>query len=114
MGSFSTYRFPGADYSLARVNANWTPRGVVNNGTRVSGTTEAPIGAYVCKSGSTSGWTCGRIQAKKDWSESIRSGGFRDHRFLEQHLVQRPRQPMARLAPQSATISANSNIVSSI
>jgi hypothetical protein len=64
MGSFATYRFPGADYSLAKVNSNWTPRGVVNNGTRVTGTAEAAIGAAVCKQGSTSGWTCGRIQAK--------------------------------------------------
>jgi hypothetical protein len=64
MGSFSTYRFPGADYSLARVNGNWTPRGLINNGTRVSGSLEAPIGTSVCKEGSTSGWTCGRISAK--------------------------------------------------
>jgi hypothetical protein len=69
MGSFSTYRFPGSDYSLARVNSNWTPRGVINNGTRVSGSTAAAVGATVCKSGSTTGWTCGVIQAK---NQSVR------------------------------------------
>ncbi|MET9267637.1 S1 family peptidase [Amycolatopsis sp. NPDC004079] len=64
MGQFSTYRFPGADYAAARVNSNWTPVGQINNGTRVAGSTEAAVGASVCKSGSTTGWTCGTIRAK--------------------------------------------------
>ena len=63
MGSFATYRFPGADYSLARVNSDWTPRGTLSNGVRVAGSSEAPVGASVCKGGATSGWTCGRIDA---------------------------------------------------
>lgn len=64
MGSFSTYRFPGSDYSLAKVNAQWTPRGVTNNGVRVAGAIAASVGAVVCKAGSTSHWTCGWILAK--------------------------------------------------
>ncbi|MYW97161.1 S1 family peptidase [Amycolatopsis rubida] len=64
MGQFTTYRFPGADYAAARVNSNWTPVGQINNGTRVAGSTEAAVGASVCKSGSTTGWTCGTIRAK--------------------------------------------------
>ncbi|MFI5612507.1 S1 family peptidase [Amycolatopsis sp. NPDC051903] len=64
MGSFSSYRFPGSDYAYARVNSNWTPVGQINNGTRVSGSTAAAVGASVCKSGSTTGWTCGTIRAK--------------------------------------------------
>jgi len=64
MGSFSRYSFPTNDYSLATVNSNWTPRGVINNGTRVSGSTAAATGASVCKSGSTTGVTCGTIGAK--------------------------------------------------
>jgi alpha-lytic protease prodomain-containing protein/trypsin len=64
MGSFVAHQFPGSDYSLARVNSSWTPRGRTSNGTRVSGATEAPIGSAVCKAGSSSGWTCGRIVAK--------------------------------------------------
>ena len=64
MGSFSSYRFPGSDYAFARVNSNWTPVGQINNGTRVSGSTAAAVGASVCKSGSTTGWTCGTIRAK--------------------------------------------------
>ncbi|GAA4542612.1 S1 family peptidase [Amycolatopsis samaneae] len=64
MGRFGKYKFPGEDYASATVNSNWTPVGQINNGTRVSGTTEAAVGASVCKAGSTTGWTCGTIQAK--------------------------------------------------
>ncbi|WP_027946180.1 S1 family peptidase [Amycolatopsis taiwanensis] len=64
MGYFVTYSFPGEDYSLARVNPNWMPLGRLANGTRVAGSIEAPVGASVCKDGSTTGWTCGRIEAR--------------------------------------------------
>jgi streptogrisin C len=64
MGSFTRYSFPTNDYSLARTNSSWTPRGVLNNGTRVLGSSVAPTGASVCKSGSTTAWTCGTILAK--------------------------------------------------
>jgi streptogrisin C len=64
MGSFTRYSFPTNDYSLAAVNSNWVPRGVINNGTRVSGSTAAATGASVCKSGSTTAVTCGTIGAK--------------------------------------------------
>ncbi|MEV7549255.1 S1 family peptidase [Amycolatopsis sp. NPDC089917] len=64
MGSFARTSFPTNDYGHVRVNGNWTPRGVINNGTRVSGSTEAATGASICKSGSTTGWTCGTVGAK--------------------------------------------------
>ncbi|MFC3449506.1 S1 family peptidase [Amycolatopsis speibonae] len=64
MGSFSRVSFPSNDYASVRVNSNWTPRGVINNGTRVSGSNVAATGASVCKSGSTTGWTCGTVGAK--------------------------------------------------
>ncbi|MGY6656811.1 S1 family peptidase [Amycolatopsis sp. TRM77291] len=64
MGSFARASFPGNDYGHVRVNSNWVPRGVINNGTRVSGSTVAATGASVCKSGSTTGWTCGTVGAK--------------------------------------------------
>jgi streptogrisin C len=63
MGSFRRYSFPTNDYSLARTNSRWTPRGVINNGTRVLGSSVAATGSSACKSGSTTGWTCGTIQA---------------------------------------------------
>jgi streptogrisin C len=67
-GTFQAATFPGRDYAWVRVNGNWAPRGVVNDyrgGTvAVAGSQEAPVGASVCRSGSTTGWRCGTIQAK--------------------------------------------------
>ena len=67
-GTFQASTFPGHDYSYVTVNSNWTPTGVVNDyngGTvAVSGSTEAAVGAAVCRSGSTTGTHCGVIQAK--------------------------------------------------
>ena len=60
--------FPGDDMGWVQVNSSWTPRGVVNryNGGTVPvyGSSEAPVGSSVCRSGSTTGWRCGTIQAK--------------------------------------------------
>ncbi len=67
-GTFAGSSFPGNDYSWVRVNSNWTPRGVVNNyaggEVSVAGSTEAAVGASICRSGSTTGWHCGTISAK--------------------------------------------------
>ena len=67
-GTFRGSSFPGNDYAWVQVAAGNTPRGLVNNysgGTvTVSGSSEAAVGASVCRSGSTTGWRCGTIQAK--------------------------------------------------
>jgi len=67
-GTFQASSFPGNDYAWVAVNANWTPVGVVNNYNGgvvgVAGSTEAAVGASICRSGSTTGWHCGSIQAK--------------------------------------------------
>ncbi|GAA4607881.1 streptogrisin C [Actinoplanes octamycinicus] len=67
-GTFQGSTFPGRDYAWVRVDAGNTPRGLVNNysgGTvTVAGSTEAAVGAAVCRSGSTTGWHCGTIQQK--------------------------------------------------
>jgi streptogrisin C len=67
-GTFRGSSFPGNDYSWVQVNSNWTPRPLVDNysgGTvTVAGSTEAAVGASICRSGSTTGWHCGSIQAK--------------------------------------------------
>ena len=67
-GTFRGSSFPGNDYAWVQVAAGNTPRGLVNNysgGTvTVAGSTEAAVGASVCRSGSTTGWRCGTIQAK--------------------------------------------------
>lgn len=66
-GSFAGSSFPGNDYAFVRVNAGNTMVGAVNNysGGRVAvaGATAAPVGSSVCRSGSTTGWHCGTIQA---------------------------------------------------
>ncbi|HKS49211.1 MAG TPA: S1 family peptidase [Amycolatopsis sp.] len=81
LGSWGGYSFPGNDYAYARTNSSWTPRGVVNryNGSTVavSGHTESAVGASICRSGSTTGWHCGTVQAKNQtvtYSEGMVSG----------------------------------------
>ena len=62
--------FPGSgDYGWVQVNSNWTPTPLVNrySGSQtvtVTGGQEAAVGASICRSGSTTGWRCGTIQAK--------------------------------------------------
>ncbi|WPB74506.1 ricin-type beta-trefoil lectin domain protein [Archangium violaceum] len=60
--------FPGNDYGWVQVNSAWASQPWVNNYAggiaNVAGSNEAPVGASVCRSGSTTGWRCGVIQAK--------------------------------------------------
>ncbi|WP_018685747.1 S1 family peptidase [Actinokineospora enzanensis] len=68
MGTFRGSTFPGNDYAWVATNSSWTPtpqvNGYGNGDVTVGGSTEAAVGASVCRSGSTSGWHCGTIQAK--------------------------------------------------
>lgn len=62
-GSFAGSSFPGNDYAWVRVAAGNTPRALVNRypGTvSVAGSQASGVGASVCRSGSTTGWHCGR------------------------------------------------------
>ncbi len=67
-GTFRGSSFPGNDYAWVQVASGNTPRGIVNNysggSVTVAGSTEAAVGASVCRSGSTTGWHCGTIQAR--------------------------------------------------
>lgn len=67
-GTFTASSFPGDDFGVVQVNGDWTPRPVVNdfNGgeVTVAGSEEAPVGASICRSGSTTGTHCGVIEAK--------------------------------------------------
>lgn len=67
MGTFESSSFPGNDYSYVKTNSSWTPTSTVdgygNGDVTVTGSTAAATGASVCRSGSTSGWHCGTIQA---------------------------------------------------
>ena len=66
-GTFQVSSFPGNDYAYVNVGSDDTPIGAVNNysgGTvGVAGSSAAAVGATVCRSGSTTGWHCGTIQA---------------------------------------------------
>jgi streptogrisin C len=67
-GTFAASSFPDNDYAWVRANGDWTPRPWVNNygggNVSVAGSQEAPVGASICRSGRTTGWRCGVIQAK--------------------------------------------------
>ncbi|HEX6969737.1 MAG TPA: S1 family peptidase [Micromonosporaceae bacterium] len=67
-GTFRGSSFPGNDYAWVQTNSSWTPQPWVNNysggNVTVAGSQEAAVGASVCRSGSTTGWHCGTIQAK--------------------------------------------------
>jgi len=61
--------FPTRDYGWVQANADWTPTPRVNrySGSQtvtVTGSQEASVGASVCRSGSTTGWRCGTIEAR--------------------------------------------------
>jgi streptogrisin C len=67
-GTFTASSFPGDDWGVVEVNGDWTPRPVVNDfdggEVTVAGAEEAPVGASICRSGSTTGTRCGVVQAK--------------------------------------------------
>ncbi|MFV2125163.1 S1 family peptidase [Micromonospora sp. LOL_013] len=67
-GVFQTSSFPGDDWAFVAVGDDWTPQPVVNdfngNNLPVAGSVEAPVGASICRSGSTTGTRCGVIRAK--------------------------------------------------
>lgn len=73
LGSFAASKFPapgqtGNDYSWVRVDAGHTLSPTVygygKGDVIVRGSTEAAVGAALCRSGRTSGWRCGTIEAK--------------------------------------------------
>lgn len=60
--------FPGNDYGWVQVNSSWASQPWVNNysggNVGVAGSAEAAVGSSICRSGSTTGWRCGVIQAR--------------------------------------------------
>ncbi|WP_246149440.1 S1 family peptidase [Nonomuraea turkmeniaca] len=64
-GTFQGSSFPGNDYAwVAAPGNNATPyvRGSGGSLVTVRGSTQASVGASICRSGSTTGWRCGLIQ----------------------------------------------------
>ncbi|MEU0084357.1 S1 family peptidase [Streptomyces sp. NPDC006274] len=71
IGHFQGSSFPGDDYAWVNVGSGWwTVPVVLGWGTvpdqLVRGSAEAPIGASVCRSGSTTRWHCGNVLAKNE------------------------------------------------
>ncbi|HEU0305628.1 MAG TPA: S1 family peptidase, partial [Lysobacter sp.] len=73
IGSFAASSFPnpgqtGNDYAWVRVDSGHTTSPIVygwgKGDVTVRGGTEAAVGAAICRSGRTSGWRCGTIEAK--------------------------------------------------
>ncbi|MBL0695639.1 ricin-type beta-trefoil lectin domain protein [Comamonas sp. JC664] len=60
--------WPGADYAWVGTNGSWTPQPWVYNyaggNVVVHGSNEAAVNASICRSGSTTQWRCGVLQAK--------------------------------------------------
>ena len=67
-GTFQASVFPGNDWAWVQAGPYWKSQPQVNNyagGTvAVAGSQEAAIGSSACRSGRTSGWHCGTINAK--------------------------------------------------
>ncbi|MFD3513803.1 alpha-lytic protease prodomain-containing protein [Streptomyces sp. NPDC058657] len=65
-GSVAASIFPGKDMSWVSVNSDWTAtpavKGEGDQDVKVTGSVEALVGAAICRSGSTSGWHCGKIE----------------------------------------------------
>lgn len=73
IGTFAASKFPnpgqtGNDYAWVKVDAGNTLLPTVygwgKGDVTVTGSTEAAVGAAICRSGRTSGWRCGTIEAK--------------------------------------------------
>ena len=66
-GTFQISSFPGDDYAWVATNSGWTAPGVVNGYSAgilpVRGATVTQPGGSVCRSGSTTQWRCGTVQA---------------------------------------------------
>ncbi|MDT0212375.1 S1 family peptidase [Rothia sp. ARF10] len=69
LGTTRGWSFPGNDYAYSSLTSSWTGIGAVDlwNGTSarsVTGSSNAAVGTAICKSGRTTGWTCGSVQTK--------------------------------------------------
>ncbi|MFE1235044.1 S1 family peptidase [Streptomyces sp. NPDC058745] len=70
-GTFQGSSFPGDDYAYVGIHSGWWTVPVVLGWGTVSdrlvrGSAEAPVGASICRSGSTTHWHCGTVLAKNE------------------------------------------------
>lgn len=71
LGTFRGSSFPGNDYAWVQIGYGWWTVPVVLGWGQISdqlvrGSWEAPVGASICRSGSTTHWRCGQVLAKNE------------------------------------------------
>jgi streptogrisin C len=88
LGNTYTSSFPGNDFGSVNVIEGWDQQGYVegwgNGNVAVKGIADATIGSTLCKSGKSTGWTCGRIVAR---NVTVNYGNNRVVRGLFQHTA---------------------------
>ncbi|WP_433162927.1 S1 family peptidase [Kribbella sp. CA-247076] len=88
LGNTQTSSFPGNDFGTVGVIEGWDQQGYVEGwgagNVAVKGIANATVGSTLCKSGKTTGWTCGRIVAR---NVTVNYGNNRVVRGLFQHTA---------------------------
>ncbi|GAA2798807.1 S1 family peptidase [Kribbella solani] len=88
LGNTYTSTFPGHDFGSVGVIEGWDQQGYVegwgSGNVAVKGIADATVGSTVCKSGKSTGWTCGRIVAR---NVTVNYGNNRVVRGLFQHTA---------------------------
>jgi streptogrisin C len=88
LGNTQSSSFPGNDYGTVDVIQGWDQQGYVEGwgagNIAVKGIANATVGSTLCKSGKSTGWTCGRIVAR---NVTVNYGNNRIVRGLFQHTA---------------------------
>jgi hypothetical protein len=88
LGNTYTSSFPGNDFGSVGVIDGWDQQGYVDGwgagNVAVKGIAEPTVGSSLCKSGKSTGWTCGRISAR---NVTVNYGSNRVVRGLFEHTA---------------------------
>jgi hypothetical protein len=88
LGNTRTSSFPGNDFGTVGVIEGWDQQGYVEGwgagNIAVRGIANATVGSTLCKSGKSTGWTCGRIVAR---NVTVNYGSNKVVRGLFQHTA---------------------------
>ncbi len=88
LGNTRTSSFPGNDFGTVGVIEGWNQQGYIEGwgagNIAVKGTANSTIGSTLCKSGKSTGWTCGKIVAR---NVTVNYGSNKVVRGLFQHTA---------------------------
>jgi streptogrisin C len=88
LGNTRTSSFPGNDFGTVGVIEGWDQQGYVEGwgagNVAVKGIANATVGSTLCKSGKSTGWTCGKIVAR---NVTVNYGSNKVVRGLFQHTA---------------------------